>query len=100
MAATKVIYDATKPIGAEMATGVDLLRRGYDSLYRAKAAIDAATDGGNNKDALIGGDFGAADSPNAALMWDAMYTLKFVLDNATSGGLITAVAALDKGVSG
>lgn len=99
MAATKVNYDASTPIGAEMAHGVDLLRRGYDSIYRAKVAIDAATDGGNDKDALTGSDFGAATSADAILMWDAMYTLKFVLDNATSGGLLTSIGDLDKGVS-
>ncbi len=100
MAATKVPYDQTTVIGAEIATGVDLVRRGMDLIYRAKAAIDAATDGGTDKDALISGDFGATNSAAAALYWDATYTMKYTLDNAISGGLATALANMDKGISG
>lgn len=100
MAETYVRYDQTTPIGAEMAQGVDLVRRGMDLLYRAKTAVDAVTDGGTDKDALIGSDFGANDHANALLMWDAMYTIKYTLDQANSGGLSGALANLDKGISG
>lgn len=99
MAATKVNYDSTRPIGGELAQAVDHLRRGLDLFNRAKAAIDSATDGGTNKNVLTGADFGAADNTNASLMWDAAYSINYVMSNAVAGGLSVSLAALDKGLT-
>lgn len=99
MAVTYVKFDASKPIGAVLAESADKLREGRDLLNRAMAAINAATDAGTTKDNLIGGDFGALDSTNAALMWTAAVSVKTLLDGDDAGGLDMYVASLDKGRS-
>lgn len=100
MTATYAVYDASKPNGATAARAANSLRVGWDDAIRLWNAITTATNGGANKDALIGGDFGALDSANAAHMYDAAYTIQYILTGAaTAGGLPLALAALDKGVS-
>ncbi len=100
MSVTYAKYDASKPHGATLARAADLLRRGRDEMNRAMAAIEAATDAGTTKDNLIGGDFGALDSANAALMWTAAVSVKTLLDGDDAGGLSLYLSSLDKGVPG
>lgn len=100
MAVTYAVFDPSKSIGGQLATAVDYLSRGY-SLYRdAKASIDAVTSGGSSTSGLVGGNFGALDEPNAQLMWDACYTVEYVLNTARDGGLLQALGALNKGTAG
>jgi hypothetical protein len=70
-----------------------------NDILRAYGAAVVATDGGTTKDNLIGGDFGAADSANALLFWDALYGVDYILANDATG-FLAKLAALDKGVSG
>jgi hypothetical protein len=100
MSVTYVKFDASKPIGALLASAADKLIQGRDELNRAMEAINAATDAGTTKDNLINGDFGALDSANAALMWTAAVSVKTLLDGDDAGGLSLYLSSLDKGVSG
>lgn len=97
MSVTYAHYDASKPIGALLASAADKIRQGRNDLNRAMAAINSATDAGTTKDNLIGGDFGAIDSANAALLWTASVSVKTLLDGDDSGGLDLYLSSLDKG---
>ena len=99
MAATYVDFDATTVHGATIAKGVDLIQQGIELVRRGHGAANVATDAGTTKDALIGGDFGAANTAQAVLYWTQLNTIVTLLNTADSGGFTLALGSLDKGVS-
>lgn len=100
MAVTYSKYDASTPIGGKVAKGVDLFLQGYALIKQAHEAANAATDAGTTKNNLIAGDFGAVDSADAILMWNALNTVVTLVDGDAAGGLFTlGLGSLDKGLS-
>lgn len=100
MAVTYVVYDPSKPVGATLARAAALLSEGREELERAMASINAMSNGGASTDNLIGGDFGALNSANAALMFSQTFAATNLLASIDPGGYAAAVASLYKGVPG
>lgn len=100
MAATYVQYNASTPIGGEVAQGIDLFRRGYALIKRAHEAANAATDAGSDTTVLVSGDFGALDATNAARYWTQLNAVVTIIEGDTGAGLPGSLASLDKGISG
>lgn len=100
MAVTRYSYNAAAPLGSVLSISLDRLSTGRAELLRWYQAADTITNGGTNKMALIGGDFGATLSADATLMWDQMSTIKNLLDAQDPGGLAAAIASGDKGTPG
>lgn len=100
MAQTYVQYDASKPIGGILSSGVDKFLSGWDDIVRAHQAMNVATDAGTSTAALFGGGFGAATTADAALMWSQTNAIVTIINADVAGGLFNNLGSLDKGVSG
>ncbi|MBN8995934.1 MAG: hypothetical protein J0H94_11975 [Rhizobiales bacterium] len=94
----RVDYDAGKVFGALLAESIDHIVKGRGGLKRWYDAADVATSTGGPRDfTKIENDAFGVSGGQGETVWNAVVSIKTLLDGQDAGGLATFTASLDNG---